>query len=194
MKVIDDFLNNEQLLYFTKLVKSSEDATGWQSSQDFYSHEIGGLLPTTITPFLFEIHDEAIKGILLNILTEHKIVVEEPNFFVCLIQFAKPLSSIDWHSDTHSTYEDPADVDDFDVAGVTIYLNETWDHNWGGFFCKKDDKQDTQGIFVQPKYNRLVVNDGREPHAVTPIASCADTRISIQMFVDRKSVSKEYLT
>lgn len=191
MKIFDNFLNTVDLHKIESYVNDSLNSTGWQSSQDFYNHEIGGILPKTITPYLFEIEGN-IKEFLLKIFKD-KNIIKEPAFFVCLIQNASPLSSIDWHTDTHLKYEDPSAEDPYDVVGITIYLNKFWDPNWGGFFCRKTHKDDEEGIFIQPKYNRAVINTGLEPHAVSPLSSSADNRISIQVFVDRENVVKEYL-
>jgi|SaaInlV_125m_DNA_1040241.scaffolds.fasta_scaffold09733_4 hypothetical protein len=192
MKIIDNFLNHNDLDSLSKLIQDKINQPGWQTSQDFYKHEIGGAILTSINPFLYEITDTH-KDFISKILTDSGILESVPDIFVSLIQVAQPLASIEWHTDTHSSYEG-LDIDDpYDVIGITLYLNKEWNHNWGGYFCSKQSKDDTQGVFVQPVYNRLVINDGLEPHAVTPIDRSADDRVTLQLFISRQSINKGYL-
>jgi hypothetical protein len=192
MKIIDNFLNQEDLDSLSNFIENKITDTGWQTSQDFYKHEIGGTILTSINPFLYEITDTH-KDFIIKILTDNNILESTPDLFVALIQVAQPLASIEWHTDTHSNYDEPGSEDPYNVIGITLYFNKEWNHNWGGFFCSKELKEDTRGVFVQPVYNRLVINDGLEPHAVTPIDRSADNRITIQLFVSRESINKGYL-
>tara|TARA_B100000780_G_scaffold143026_2_gene100074 strand:- start:3895 stop:4476 length:582 start_codon:yes stop_codon:yes gene_type:complete len=193
MKIIDNFLDHEDLDSLSKLIQDKINQLGWQTSQDFYKHEIGGAILTSINPFLYEITDTH-KDFIIKILSDNNILQTKPDLFVALIQVAQPLASIEWHTDTHSSYDEPGSEDPYDVIGITLYFNKEWNHNWGGYFCSKESKENTQGVFVQPVYNRLVINDGLEPHAVTPIDRSADDRITIQLFVSRSSISGVYLT
>ena len=192
MKIIDNFLKQNDLSAFDKLIQDSLDKPRWKTSQDFYKHEIGGSIPSSINPFLYEITDTH-SDFIIKILKDNNIIESTPDLFVALIQVAQPLASIEWHTDTHSNYDEPGSEDPYNVIGITLYFNKEWNHNWGGFFCSKELKEDTRGVFVQPVYNRLVINDGLEPHAVTPVDRSADNRITIQLFVSRESINKGYL-
>lgn len=53
--------------------------------------------------------------------------------------------------------------------GVTIYLNDTWDLNYGGLFIW-GDKATSELKVRMPEFNSLVLNDDEEQHLVTPVA------------------------
>ena len=86
-----------------------------------------------------------------------------------------------WHLD--GLYEHD---DSLDYVGITIFLNETWHVNYGGLFVYKQNKTDTQGIFVEPIGNRIIINSNDLIHAVTPITNNEVTRYSLQMFINHK--------
>lgn len=86
-----------------------------------------------------------------------------------------------WHLD--GLYEHD---DSLDYVGITIFLNNTWHVNYGGMFVYKETKEDTQGIFVEPIGNRIIINSNDLTHAVTPITNNEVTRYSLQMFINHK--------
>lgn len=77
--------------------------------------------------------------------------------------------------------------DDFNhKLGATIYLNENWNPNYGGFFLWKD-KNNPEEIYnaVCPTKNMMVVNDDHEQHLVTPVSPLStDIRATIQLWFD----------
>ena len=192
MKVIDNFLTEQLLNELDLFIQESMKSNGWMDSNSFYNHELGGSLPTGYTPFLFSIKDPT-KEILLQYLKEKEIVVKEPRHLVCLLQCGFPTSNVDWHTDTHAKYDDPNAQDDFVVSGITVYMNKEWSSDWGGLFLYKSNKDDSVGSFVEPKYNRCVINNGIMPHSVSHISPHADKRISIQMFISTEALSGEFV-
>jgi hypothetical protein len=69
--------------------------------------------------------------------------------------------------------------------GATLYLNETWDPNWGGIFVWKDkgEKKEYKLNALCPKQNTLVVNNEKETHLVTPVSPISPyVRITIQIW------------
>jgi Rps23 Pro-64 3,4-dihydroxylase Tpa1-like proline 4-hydroxylase len=61
------------------------------------------------------------------------------------------------------------------LLGATLYLNETWQQEWGGLFMCKDT--------VVPQYNLLVINDRQENHCVSRIKPQAPyERITLQIW------------
>ena len=86
-----------------------------------------------------------------------------------------------WHLD--GLYEHD---DSLDYVGITIFLNDTWHVNYGGMFVYKETKEATQGIFVEPIGNRIIINTNDLIHAVTPITNNEVTRYSLQMFINHK--------
>jgi Rps23 Pro-64 3,4-dihydroxylase Tpa1-like proline 4-hydroxylase len=88
-----------------------------------------------------------------------------------IIHFAPKLSYIPWHNDSHVN------------AALTIYLNEKWNPNWGGYFLYKIDDEIKA---IKPEFNLAVLQQGGEtglPHCVTTTNIDADMRISLQMFL-----------
>lgn len=63
--------------------------------------------------------------------------------------------------------------------GATIYLNEYWDRNWGGYFAFEDEK----GIHcVKPEFNTMVYVEPPVLHTVFTTNNNAAIRETIQIF------------
>jgi hypothetical protein len=78
-----------------------------------------------------------------------------------------PGSHIPWHTDGNHN------------GGITIYLNKSWDEDWGGIFLYKDGDL-ISGLY--PKQNRCVMQHGGIPHSVAPTTKNSDVRLTIQIF------------
>jgi hypothetical protein len=66
--------------------------------------------------------------------------------------------------------------------GATIYLNESWDMNFGGLFAWKTKESEALNLLC-PEYNTIVLNDDSEQHYVTQISPLSTTnRITLQIF------------
>jgi len=76
-------------------------------------------------------------------------------------------SHIPWHTDI-----------DYN-GGITIYLNKSWDENWGGIFLYKDGES-ISGLY--PKPNLSIKLCGGIPHSVTPTSKNSDVRFTLQIF------------
>ena len=71
---------------------------------------------------------------------------------------------------------------DDDRLGVTIYMNQTWDMDYGGIFLWQP-KNESEFKVIVPEFNAMVVNDEDERHMVTPISPLVDQfRITIQIW------------
>lgn len=86
-----------------------------------------------------------------------------------LIQFCywSQGSHIPWHNDASHN------------GGITIYLNKSWDENWGGIFLFKDSDTIT-GIYPNP--NRCIMQCGGISHTVVPTTNNSEIRLTIQVF------------
>ena len=62
----------------------------------------------------------------------------------------------------------------------TLYLNQNWDPNWGGFINIKTDEYNVSSI--KPEYNNLVELQKNVFHSTTPTSLLADIRVTIQIF------------
>lgn len=76
-------------------------------------------------------------------------------------------SHIPWHND------------DCHNGGITIYLNKSWNENWGGIFLFKADNK-INGYY--PKPNRSIMQLGGIEHSVAPTTKNSDIRFTIQIF------------
>jgi hypothetical protein len=62
---------------------------------------------------------------------------------------------------------------------ITIYLNKSWNEDWGGTFLYKDGES-INGFY--PKPNRSIMQCGGIPHSVAPTSKNSDVRLTIQVF------------
>lgn len=63
---------------------------------------------------------------------------------------------------------------------ATLYLNEYWPHDWGGylFYLTKDNEPNV----ICPEVGRLAILDEQERHLVTPVTDVAESdRLAIQI-------------
>ena len=76
-------------------------------------------------------------------------------------------SHIPWHNDETHT------------GGITIYLNNIWDSDWGGIFLFETNNS-INGIY--PSRNVCVQQNGKVRHAVCPTTNRSEIRYTIQIF------------
>ena len=84
-----------------------------------------------------------------------------------MFYYWNPSSNIYWHNDTGSQ------------GGITIYLNETWDRNYGGLFLYEDI---TTIYGIYPERNKLIEQYGNVYHSVSPSTTSSNIRRTIQVF------------
>lgn len=81
-----------------------------------------------------------------------------------------PTSGISAHNDGNKKF------------GVTIYLNDHWELDFGGLFVWQDSTTGELKVRM-PEFNTMVLNDGEELHLVTPVASgCTVLRHTVQIW------------
>ena len=78
-----------------------------------------------------------------------------------------PGSFIPFHNDNH-----------YSLAS-TIYLNESWNIDYGGLFLYEKNKDIKAYV---PKYNSAVINDNNVPHGTSIISPTAPKRETLQVF------------
>lgn len=79
------------------------------------------------------------------------------------------LSFIPWHGD------------DKHLRSMTIYLNEVWDKNWGGYFLYESE----DGIRAElPTFNKGILFTPPLQHSTTMPTLNAPLRLSLQLFVN----------
>ena len=90
----------------------------------------------------------------------------------CVYQIWQPLSGVGVHNDGHKKF------------GATIYLNEEWDRNAGGWFIWEDEETREYRAYL-PVKNSMIVNDRFEYHQVTPVAAqYGADRVTIQVWAN----------
>jgi hypothetical protein len=90
----------------------------------------------------------------------------------CFLHIWPAGSQINFHHDA------PAEAD---RLSSTIYLNPTWNWNWGGFFIY-DDTELGQG-WIYPHYNKMVWFKPPVWHSTSMVTPLAEhPRLSIQLF------------
>jgi hypothetical protein len=84
-----------------------------------------------------------------------------------MIYFWTKLSYIPWHDDTQAD------------SALTIYLNDYWDQDWGGYFMFKLNNEIKA---IKPDRNLGVIQTGNVSHSVSTVNLDADLRITLQAF------------
>lgn len=97
-----------------------------------------------------------------------------PNL-TCFMHIWLPGSQIQFHHDAS---------DDNPRLSSTIYINDTWNWNWGGFFIY--DNPDFGQGWVYPHPNSMIWFDPPMWHATTMVNANAEIpRLSIQLFFNK---------
>jgi len=127
--------------------------------------------------------NESVKIILNTLIKKNYVSKEILNDMDCMLRYHvnKTPYGAKWHLD--GLYETNNSLD---YVGITIFLNDTWNPNHGGLFVYKNNKDDTQGMFVEPIGNRIIINPNDLTHAVTQISDPNVVRYSLQMFINHK--------
>ncbi len=68
-------------------------------------------------------------------------------------------------------------------ASASIYLNDDWEDNYGGYFVFRMEGGNKLGTLVRPDLGVSVFQKGKIDHAVTQTRSDAPKRKSIQVFI-----------
>ena len=167
MKIIKNILNEDLFNKCRTAVSEKFTSSYWASSsllwpRGLQAQQAGTCMMTPVSPELHRSIEQQLKSHL-------------PNYkkLICQYYVWLPHSGIAMHDDrTH-------------IFGATIYLNEKWNPNSGGWFIWKDTKTPKTGVYksILPKKNVMVLNDKREWHLVTSVASgCLEHRYTIQIW------------
>ena len=151
MKLIEDSISNT--LYEKCVKELNERLTDncWCSSTLTWGSDIkNGIVGSCVfTPVSDDIHHLLEKELKTNL--------PEYNELSCQYYVWQPQSGISWHDDYSAER----------LFGATLYLNEQWHPDNGGWFIwEGKDGYHT----ILPKKKVLVVNDEYQHHCVTPVA------------------------
>ena len=167
MRIINEALNEELFQKCKEELKSKFKERCWASSLVTWQPQLkqgisGSCMVANVSDELGELIHEEIRPYL----PEHETIR-------CNFHLWQPLSGIAEHNDGHRNF------------GATIYLNEEWPPNAGGWFIWEDEETKQSGIHkaLIPTRNMMVLNDNHEKHWVTSIAATPpDNRCSIQIW------------
>jgi hypothetical protein len=67
-------------------------------------------------------------------------------------------------------------------GALTVYLNEEWLPDYGGYFLYEDKNQEVRAILPKPNFGLL--QQGGIKHSTTPVNYNGGMRISIQVFLE----------
>ena len=168
MKIIKNILSEDLFNKCRTELSKKFTSFCWGSSPLFWPRDIliqqsGACMVTPVSPELFRLLKKELKSHLPKC---KKLICQ---YYVWL-----PHSGISLHNDpTH-------------IFGATIYLNKLeWSPSSGGWFIWKDTETPKTGVYksILPKKNVMVLNDKREWHLVTSVASgCLEHRYTIQVW------------
>jgi len=174
MKIIENVLSEDLFSRCKVECNNKLRLNEWQSSTIFWNTSLREGIDgcTMTTPTSPQIHDE-----IENELRSH--LPPFPNGLMTQYYVWQPNSGIAMHNDNGKRF------------GATIYLNDTWHPNSGGWFIWKDNpdfpiQEDSRAWHSQkygqariakewntylPERNCMVLNDQEEYHLVTRVAA-----------------------
>jgi hypothetical protein len=147
-----------------KTVFNSENESRWSINKHFWEDGIKNKSPGIVSIFRIE---GPLRALIEKVLKKYL----EPGEMFQYIQYYEwnPLSQISWHSDSGKK------------AAITVYLNDTWDPNDGGFFCWQESAE--KAHFLVPQFNTAVIARGNPPHHVSLIGPYAPVRKTLQIWL-----------
>jgi len=168
MKIYEDVLPKKLLKKCIEELRSSQQSRVWGISNLFWEEGLKVGLVGNVS----------ISGLPKELSLEvHEVLIKYfskiGSAFIYQYYIWNKMSGISMHDD--SGY----------AEGATLYLNETWDSNWGGLFVWKDknEKKEYKLNAICPKQNMLIINDESEMHLVTSVSPTSPhVRTTIQIW------------
>lgn len=159
-----NIFSDQELETIFKTIFSNENETRWGINKHFWDNDIQNKSVGTVS--IFRIEGE-LREIIENVLKKFL----KPGEVFQYIQYYEwnPMSQINWHSDKGKS------------AAITVYLNENWNPNDGGFFCWQESPENAH--LIAPRYNSAVIVRGNPPHHVSLISPFAPVRKTIQVWI-----------
>jgi hypothetical protein len=146
-------------------VFKKENESRWRTSKQSWNKDLTENSVGTIV--IFEIHEHCPSFQLIEGDIRKFMKNDEKISSITFTEW-QPCSQLNRHNDADR------------AMGMTIYLNEEWNPQWGGFFCWEEGPTYKM---VSPKYNHAVMNRGGTWHFVSVTSPLADIRKTIQISV-----------
>ena len=161
MILIEDSITNDLHQKCLKELNKKISENCWKSSSINWNSEVKqGVVGSCIFTYV----SDTIQHLLEE---ELKSSFPEYGELICKYYIWQPQSAISWHNDEATDR----------LFGATLYLNEVWHPDNGGWFIWEDD----DGYHtILPKKKFLVINNNYQNHCVTPVS--LDFRCTIQMW------------
>ena len=163
-EIISDCLPTNLILEISKyaggLKRHRTNLTSWPS----------GVVGSSGTILVFDIENDSelfakLKTALLPMVGQEF----ESKKWIFTYAVGSYISFIPWHGD------------DKHLRSMTIYLNEVWDKNWGGYFLYESE----DGIRAElPTFNKGILFTPPLQHSTTMPTLNAPLRLSLQLFVN----------
>ena len=170
MKIYKNVLPNDLYLECMEELESNSERSCWRSSSFTWNENI--------RRYVF---GECLVSPVSESLTE-KIEFEFKKYFPEYTKFE--VSFYCWMSGGGICFHDDHTHDK--KCGATIYLNESWDPEWGGVFLWYENQEDESVGKISglsPQFNNLIINDTFQKHMVTSISPLSpQIRISLQIW------------
>lgn len=165
LQKIENFLSEELFTELTEHVKklNADKNTIFKSNTNRWE---SSLLDNS-TPILIYSLGETDVDIFFKLKKEIEKQISFVVSGINIYQWPK-LSYLPWHTD--EGYK----------AALTLYLNEVWNPNWGGYFMYEMDGEIKA---IRPERNLAVLQQGGVPHCVNTVNINAPMRCSLQIFL-----------
>jgi len=161
MILVEDSITNDLYQKCQKELDKKISKDCWQSSSVNWD---AGTRQGVVGSCIFTPVSNKIRKLLEK---ELKSLLPKYKELICKYYIWQPMSGIAWHDDKAHNRS----------FGATLYLNEEWHPNNGGWFIWEDD----DGYHtILPKKKLLVLNDNSQHHCVTPVSM--DFRCTIQIW------------
>ena len=150
MKIVYDVLSLDLLNHIDEEMWENRKNCCWNSNYFTYDNHLrigsmGDVLCKSLSNKLGNLVIEEIE----SYIPSYKNIEINCNLWL-------PNSAISTHNDSHVEW------------AATIYLNEEWNPNFGGWFNWLEDNDIWKTIL--PKRNLMVINDTHQMHCVTPVS------------------------
>lgn len=170
IQTIDDFLPADLIDSIHKHVSNNAAEYLWRPNTNVWDPRL-----TSGSPAIMLMSLDALKDELFNVCkmqlgaeTISGLSAPYPVFYD-----APRGSYVNWHTDKTP-------------IGISIYLNEFWERDWGGLFLY-DEGSGIRGI--KPEFNKAVIASSNIPHCVSPVSLISGFhRYSVQIFLTEKEL------
>lgn len=166
VEIINNFLDPILIHKLKTIVKNNLSEPVWKTNL-FWND---GIVQTSSLVSILDLTDAQNFSDVFNQIKDlyiDKFPETKNKQYGILLYLWHKLSYIPFHSDSHC------------YMASTVYLNNNWNRNHGGFFIyEKDNKYEV----VKPEFNKAVINKS-VPHGTTLTTADAPIRETLQIFI-----------